>query len=216
MKVLGLTGSIGMGKSTVAAMATRLGIAVFDADAAVHRALKSGGRAVKAVGALFPQALVNGSIHRPAVAQAVFGHPEKLRQLEAILHPLVRAERRRFLAGQRRRRASLVILDIPLLFEKDGWQDCDRIMVVTAPLFLQATRVLRRPNMDMARLAAIRQAQMAEPRKRVLADYLIPSGRGKLPALRGLRRAVTLTKTTQGKARCAKSYWIRKPPASTR
>ena len=114
-------------------------------------------------------------------------------------------------AQQRRRRARLVILDVPLLFERDGWRICDRVMVVTASLFLQAARVLRRPGMDLAKLQKIRRAQMAEPCKRLLADYLIPTGMGKAPALRALRQAVTLTLNSQGKARCAKSYWIRKP-----
>lgn len=213
MKILGLTGSIGMGKSTVSAMARRLRIAVFDADAAVHRALAQGGRAVAKVAALFPEALDRGAINRAEVGRSVFGQPEKLRQLEAILHPIVRQDRQTFLAQQRRHRAKLVILDVPLLFERDGWSVCHRVMVVTAPLFLQAVRVLRRPAMDGQKLQKIRRAQMAEPRKRILADYVIPTGRGKAPALRALRQAVTLTLTSQGKARCAKSYWIRKPRA---
>ena len=213
MKVLGLTGSIAMGKSTVAAMARRLGLAVFDADASVHRALAAGGRAVKAVALLCPEALQDGAIQRTVLGRAVFGQPERLRQLEAILHPIVRRDRQDFLAQQRRRRAPLVLLDIPLLFERDGWRVCDRVMVVTAPLFLQAARVLRRPGMTSARLQDIRQVQMSEPRKRILADYLIRTGTGKAPALRALRRAVTLAKTSQGQARCAKSYWIRKQPA---
>ena len=216
MKILGLTGSIGMGKSTVSAMAGRLGIPVFDADAAVHRALAKGGCGVDPVATLIPAALTGGAIDRAVVGRAVFGNPAKLRQLEAILHPIVRFERRRFIALQRRRRRKLAILDVPLLFERDGWAACDRVMVVTAPLFLQAVRVMRRPGMNLSRLAAIRQAQMSESRKRVLADFIIPSGRGRGPALRALRRAVTLTKQAQGKARCAKSYWIRKPQAWTR
>ena len=216
MKVLGLTGSIGMGKSTVAAMARRLGIPVFDADAAVHRALAAGGRAVAPVAALFPQALQDGAINRALVGRAVFGYPDKLRQLEAVLHPIVRADRHRFMAVQRRRRARLIVLDVPLLFERDGWQGCDRIMVVAAPLFLQQARVLRRPGMTGARLDSIRQVQMAEPAKRRLADFMIPSGRGRGPALRALRRAITLTLHSQGTSRCAKSSWIRKPLVSTR
>ena len=213
MKVLGLTGSIGMGKSTVASMARRLGIPIFDADAAVHRALSKGGRGVAPVAALFPDALQDGQINRAVVGKFVFGQPEKLRQLEAILHPIVRKDRQNFIALQRRRQRPVVVLDIPLLFERDGWRVCDRVMVVTAPLFLQAARVLQRPNMNMARLLSIRKMQMAEAKKRVLTDFIIPTGMGKGPALRALRRAVTLTKVSQGKARCAKSYWIRKPQA---
>ena len=213
MKILGLTGSIGMGKSTVARMAKRQGIPIFDADRAVHRALARGGKGVAAVTALFPETFDNGAINRAALGRAVFGDVDKLHRLESILHPIVRQDRNRFLADQRRRRQHLVILDVPLLLERDGWKICDRVMVVAAPLFIQAARVLRRPGMDINRLQSIRLAQMSEPRKKALADFLIPSGMGKGPALRALRRAVTLTLVSKGKARCAKSYWIRKQPA---
>ena len=214
MKILGLTGSIGMGKTTVANMAKRLGIAVFDADAIVHRALALGGEAVQSVAALFPETLRNNAIDRPSLGRAVFGQPGQLARLEAILHPVVRRARQRFLARHRRR--PVVILDIPLLFEKDGWRVCHRVMVVTAAPFLQAQRVLRRPGMNTERLNAIRKVQMSEARKRILADYRIPTGSGPAVALRALKRAITLCQTSQGKPRCAKSYWIRKPQALIR
>ena len=213
MKILGLTGSIGMGKTTVAKMAKRLGVAVFDADLTVHQALGPGGEAVRPVADLFPQTLHNNAIDRPALGRAVFGQPGELARLEAILHPLVRQKRQHFLARQRRCRAPVAILDIPLLFEKDGWRVCDRVMVVTAAPFLQALRVLRRPGMTQDRLNAIRRVQMSEARKRILADYIIPTGRGPAPALRALKRAISLSQTSQGQPRCAKSYWIRKPQA---
>lgn len=213
MKILGLTGSIGMGKSTVAQMAKRLGIPVFDADAAVHRALAQGGKGVGPVSKLFPEATENKAINRAVLGRMVFGHPENLRRLEAVLHPIVRQDRNHFLANQRRRRMPLVILDVPLLLERDGWKACDRVMVVTAPAFVQAARVLRRPGMDERRLNSIRLAQMSEPKKRKAADFLIPSGMGKGPALRALRRAVTLTLDSKGKALCGKLYWIRKQQA---
>ncbi len=213
MKILGLTGSIGMGKSTVATMARRLGIPVFDADASVHRALAKGGKGVKAVARLFPDSFQDEAINRAILGKAVFGNPPKLKALESILHPIVRQDRARFLSTQRRQAKPVVILDVPLLLERDGWTVCDRVMVVAAPRFVQAARVLRRPGMDTKRLAAIRAAQMSEPKKRALADFRIPSGQGKGQALRALRRAVTLTQNSLGKARCAKSYWIRKQPA---
>jgi len=210
MKILGLTGSIGMGKSTVAGMARRLRIPVFDADASVHQALANGGKAVTAVAARFPEAVQDGFINRALLGRLVFGNTPNLRILESILHPIVRQDRSQFLAEHRRRRVSLVILDVPLLLERDGWTVCDRVMVVSAPVFVQAARVLGRPGMDLERLTAIRSAQMSEPKKRAVADFIIPSGLGKGPALRALHHAVTLTRNSLGKARCAKSYWIRK------
>jgi dephospho-CoA kinase len=146
------------------------------------------------------------------LGRLVFGQPEQLHKLEAILHPMVQQDRDRFLARHRRSGQNLVILDVPLLFEKDGWKICDRSMVVTAPAFLQAARVLRRPGMDMVRLTAIRHAQMGERKKTRLADFVIPTGLGKGQALRRLVRSVTLTKLSIGKARCAKLSWIRKRP----
>jgi dephospho-CoA kinase len=213
MKILGLTGSIGMGKSTLAQMARRRGIPVFDADAVVHKLLGPQGRAVDPVLARFPEVGCGEGIDRVKLGRAVFGNAKKLERLESILHPLVNQERQRFLGQCRRRRQKLVLLDIPLLFEKTGWKICDRIMVVGAPPFIQAARVLGRPGMGWDRLKAIRNVQMADSKKRLLADFFIPTGLGKGFTLRAFRRAVTLTQSSQGKPQCAKSYWIRKQPA---
>jgi dephospho-CoA kinase len=192
MKILGLTGSIGMGKSTAAAMLRRLGVPVHDADATVHRLLGRGGAAVAAIGAAFPGVVEDGAVNRQELGRRVFGQPAELRRLEAILHPLVRRAETEFLKRQRRRHARLVVLDIPLLFETGGQKRCDKVAVVSCPAFLQAQRVLRRPGMSAARLAAIRAQQMPDHQKRRRADFVLPTGAGRAPVLRGLRRIVTL------------------------
>lgn len=195
MKILGLTGSIGMGKSTAAAMLRRLGVPVHDADAVVHGLLGPNGAAVPAIAAAFPGVVDHNAVNRAALGQLVFGHPAQLRKLEAILHPLVRRAEAEFLKRQRRYGTKLVVLDIPLLFETKAHRRCDLVAVVTAPPFVQAARVLRRPGMSPARLAAIRAQQMADADKRRRADLVLPTGTGKLPVLRRLKRAVTLLRS---------------------
>lgn len=192
MKILGLTGSIGMGKSTAAAMLRRLGVPVHDADAAVHRLLGTGGAAVAAIAAAFPGVVENNAVNRAELGRRVFGQPAELRRLEAILHPLVRRAETEFLKRQRRRHTRLVVLDIPLLFETNGQRRCDAVVVVTAPAFLQEQRVMRRPGMTRAKLAAIRAQQMPDFAKRRRADFVLPTGAGKLPVLRRLKRIVTM------------------------
>ncbi len=194
MKILGLTGSIGMGKSTAAAMLRRLGVPVHDADATVHALFAKGGAAVAAVDAAFPGAVRDGAVDRGDLGRRVFGDAVALRRLEAIVHPLVRAAERRFLERQRRRRAALVVLDVPLLFETGGAQRCDRVAVVSCPAFLQAQRVLARPGMTAERLAQIRAKQMPDRDKRRRADFVIPTGRGRPPALRCLKAVVRAMK----------------------
>ncbi|MGE5475287.1 MAG: dephospho-CoA kinase [Bacteroidales bacterium] len=196
MKILGLTGSIGMGKSTAAAMLRRLGVPVHDADATVHRLLARGGAAVPAIAAAFPGVVENGAVNRQELGRRVFGQPAELRRLEAILHPLVRRAETEFLKCQRRRGTRLVVLDIPLLFETNGQRRCDAVAVVTAPAFLQEQRVLRRPGMSTAKLAAIRAQQIADVEKRRRADFVLPTGSGKLPVLRRLKRIVTVLRDT--------------------
>jgi dephospho-CoA kinase len=188
MVVLGLTGSIGMGKSTAAAMLRRLGLAVHDADAAVHR-LRNGA-AVAKVAAAFPGTAGPGGIDRAALGRRVFGDAAALRRLESILHPMVRAETARFLRRMAARRARLVVLDIPLLFESGGEGRCDAIAVVSAPAFLQRARVLGRPGMSEARLAAILAQQMPDGEKRRRADFVVPTGLGRRLTLRRLAEIV--------------------------
>lgn len=191
MVVLGLTGSIGMGKSTAAAMLRRMGIPVHDADAAVHRLLAKGGAAVPAIAAAFPGVVGNGAVDRAALGAAVFKDPAALRRLEAIVHPLVRRAEREFLRRARRQGRRLVVLDIPLLFETGGERRCDAVAVVSAPAFLQAQRVLKRPGMTSERLSAVRASQMADAEKRRRADAVIPTGLGRRPTLRALTRLVS-------------------------
>jgi dephospho-CoA kinase len=190
VKILGLTGSIGMGKSTAARMFRRLGIPLHDADAAVHRLLGKGGAAVAAVGLSFPGVVKDGAVDRRALGAQVFGDTAGLKLLESILHPLVQAEKRRFLRACRARRAKLVVLDIPLLYETGGEKTCDAVLVVTAPQFLQDQRVLSRPNMDRDRLTQIRRQQMPDAEKRRRADFVVQTGLGQRPTLIALKQAI--------------------------
>jgi dephospho-CoA kinase len=176
MKVWGLTGGIGMGKSTAAAVIRRRNVPVFDADAMVHALQARGGRAVAPIGRAFPGSTHKGAVDREALRRAVLGHPAALRRLERIVHPLVRAEERRFLAAARRRRRPLVVLDIPLLFETGGERRCDAVLVVSAPAPVQRARVLARPGMTPERLAAILARQTPDPLRRVRADHLVRTG----------------------------------------
>ncbi len=188
MIVVGLTGSIGMGKSTAAAMIRRLGIPVFDADLAVHRLMAKGGRAVAPIAARFPDVEIGGAIDRKALGRAVFGQKAELKALEAILHPIVREAEQRFIRSTALTRQGLVVLDIPLLFESRRDLDCDVTIVVTAPAFLQRQRVLRRPGMTDERLRQILALQMPDAEKRRRADFVIQTGLGQAPALYQLKR----------------------------
>ena len=190
MKVLGLTGSLGMGKTTAARVLRRLGIPVHDADGEVHRLLGPGGAAVEAVEAAFPGVKRGRAIDRAALGRLVFADPEALRRLEKILHPLVGKAERKFLAQARRERRPLVVLDIPLLFETGSERRCDGVLVVSAPRAVQLARVMARPGMTKARLAAVEARQMPDAQKRRRADVVIPTGLGKRHSLRALRRAV--------------------------
>jgi dephospho-CoA kinase len=191
MIVLGLTGSLGMGKSTAAALFRRLGVPVHDSDAAVHRLLAPRGAAVAAVAAGFPGVLRrDGGVDRTALGARVFGDQAALKRLERILHPLVRRSQKRFLAAARAQRRPLVVLDVPLLFETGGERRCDRMVVVTAPAFLQRRRVMARPGMTEARFRAVLAQQMPDAEKRRRADYVVPSGLGRAVTFRRLKRIV--------------------------
>jgi len=191
--VLGLTGSIGMGKSTAAAMLQRLGVPLFDADVIVHRLLAPTGAAVSAVSAAFPGvAAEDGGIDRALLGQRVFTDPAALRRLEAILHPMVATEERRFLARSRARRVPLAVLDIPLLFETGAERRCDYVLVVSAPALVQRQRVMRRPGMTEIRLNAILRKQMPDYRKRQCSDFVVSTGLGRNVTLRRLKSIVRL------------------------
>ncbi|HTZ79715.1 MAG TPA: dephospho-CoA kinase [Stellaceae bacterium] len=190
MIVLGLTGSLGMGKSTAAAMLRRLGVPVHDADAEVHRLLGPGGGAVKAVAKAFPATLAGDRIDRKALGHLVFDHPRALKRLEAILHPMVQAAERRFLARSRRRGVPVAVLDIPLLFETKGERRCDGVIVVSAPPAVQRQRVLRRPGMTAERFASVLARQMPDGEKRRRADWVVPTGLGKAVTLNHLKKVL--------------------------
>ena len=177
--VIGLTGSIGMGKSTAAAMLNRRGLPIFDADATVHQLMGVGGSAVAAVEEAFPGVVKNGAVDRPELGKRVFGDSAKLKQLERILHPRVGQAERAFLAGVARRRLPMAVRDVPLLFETGGQKRCDATIVVSAPAHIQASRVLARPGMTMERLELIRSKQMPDAQKRQRADFVVPTGLGK-------------------------------------
>jgi dephospho-CoA kinase len=178
MKIIGLTGSVGMGKSTAAAMLRRMGLPVHDADRAVHCLMTRGGAAVAPVEAAFPGVVKHGAVDRKALGTRVFGDAGEMRRLETILHPMVRRAEHRFLALCRGRRRRIAVLDIPLLYETGGEKRCDLVIVLTAPQFLQDQRVLKRPGMSRRRLAEIKAKQMPDAEKRKRADIVIDTGLG--------------------------------------
>ncbi|OQW64402.1 MAG: dephospho-CoA kinase [Proteobacteria bacterium HN_bin10] len=176
MIVLGLTGSIGMGKSTVAAMFAEEGAPVFDSDATVHALYAKGGRAVAPVEAAFPGVAVDGAIDRAALSARVVGNAEAIGRLEAIVHPLVREAQLAFLQTQRDAGAEIVVLDIPLLLEGGGSTLVDAVVVVSAPAEIQRERVLARPDMTAQKFEAILARQMPDAEKRARADFVIETG----------------------------------------
>jgi dephospho-CoA kinase len=190
MIVLGLTGGIGMGKSTAAAAFRRAHIPVFDADAAVHRLQARGGRAVRAIEAAFPGTVRDGAVDRMALRQAVLGKPAALARLEGILHPMVQQEERAFVARGRRRGNRAVVLDIPLLFETGGDARVDRVVVVSAPRSVQMQRVRARRRMNAADIAAVIARQMPDSEKRRRADLLVSTGLSRHYSLRTLSRLI--------------------------
>lgn len=176
MILVALTGSIGMGKSTVLEMFSRSGAAVWNADAAVHRLYVRGGAAVPLVAKEFPEAIVNAAVDRDKLSRLVFRAPEKLKRLEAIVHPLVANDREDFLARAKSEGAWIAVLDIPLLFEKGYQTGFDAVVVVSAPAETQRNRVLARPGMTKEKFEAILAAQVPDTEKRRRADYVILTG----------------------------------------
>lgn len=180
--VLGLTGSIGMGKSTTAQLFEKRGVPLHDADATVHRLHR--GRAAAPIEAAFPGTVIDGAVDRAKLGAAVLGKPEALRRLEAIIHPLVREEEEAFLARCRREGAELAIIDVPLLLETSGEARCDAVLVVTAPAEVQRQRVLARPGMTAEKLDAILSRQMPDAEKRRRAHFLVDTSHGLVAAER--------------------------------
>ncbi len=183
--LLGLTGSIGMGKSTTSAMFRAAGVPVHDADQAVHDLYA--GAAAPQIEAAFPGTTANGGVDRARLSTAVLGRPEALAKLEAIVHPLVRAEEQAFLARARKSGATVAVLDVPLLLETGGEGRCDAVVVVTAPVEVQRKRVLGRPGMSEEKLAAILARQMPDAEKRRRAHFLVDTSRGLVAAERQVR-----------------------------
>ena len=190
MQVIGLTGGIGMGKSTIAAAFGRARLPVFDADAAVHRLQAPGGRALPAIAAAFPGTVRAGVLDRAALRAAVLADPAALRRLEGILHPMVRAEERAFVARARRAGARAVVLDVPLLLETGGDARVDQVVVVSAPAAVQAHRVALRRRMSRAEAQAVIARQMPDAEKRRRADVVIRTGLSRHHALRRLHRLI--------------------------
>lgn len=184
--ILGLTGSIGMGKSTVAAMFRRVGVPVFDADAAVHRLQGPGGALVPSIEARFPGTTGPGGVDRARLSPVVLGDPAELKALEAIVHPAVRAERARFLRRWRAR--PLVVLDIPLLLEGGGDPAVDHVVVVSAPHFVQRRRVLARRGMTEGKFRQILARQLPDRVKRARADRIIETARSRATTFLAVRR----------------------------
>lgn len=200
MVIVGLTGSIAMGKSTATNALRRLGVPVHDADAAVHRLQARDGKAVSAIERAFPGTTGPDGVDRAKLRDIVFDDPEALSVLEEILHPLVRQEERRYLQACARRRESVVVLDVPLLYETGGETRCDLVAVVSAPEFVQRQRVLGRSAMTEATLNAILKRQTPDAEKRRRADIVIPTGLSYAHALQSVRQLVKLARAHRGGA----------------
>jgi dephospho-CoA kinase len=195
MIVIGLTGSIGMGKSTVAQMFAEEGAPAFNSDDAVHALYAQGGAAVGPVEAAFPGVMKEGAIDRAVLSARVVDHPEAIKQLEAIVHPLVRQAQAEFLEAHRG--AAAVVLDIPLLFESGGAARVDKIAVVSAPANVQRARVTARPGMTEEKFAYLLSRQMPDAEKRARADFVIDTS-GEFDATRAQVRAVLDALSEQG------------------
>lgn len=191
MIVLGLTGSIAMGKSETAKIFRSLGIEVFDSDAEVHRQYQKGGAAVKAVAGLFPEAIVDGAVDRKRLSKRVLGDPAALKRLEAAIHPIVRKSQDAFLERCRASGQAIAVLDIPLLFETGRETEVDAVVVVSAPSDVQRDRVLERPGMTGEKLDRILARQMPDSEKRARADYVVDTSRGVDSATGQVRAIVT-------------------------
>jgi dephospho-CoA kinase len=198
MFVLGLTGSVGMGKSTAAGFFAQEGVPVHDADAAVHRLYA--GEAVPLIEAAFPGTTAGGAVDRNRLAERVLADPAALKRLEAIVHPLVQASERRFLAEAEARGEPVVVLDIPLLFETGAQARVDAVVVVSAPAQVQRARVLERPGMTAEKLDAILAQQMPDAEKRRRADFVVDTSRS-FEEARAQMRAVLAAVATMPRRR---------------
>ncbi|MEP2828515.1 dephospho-CoA kinase [Parvibaculum sp.] len=199
MLLVGLTGSIGMGKSETAKMFREEGVPVYDADAAVHKLYEKGGKAVEPIRAAFPSAIVDDAVDRKALSRCVIGMPDEMKKLEAIVHPLVGEAQMEFLRENMEAGHAMAVLDIPLLYETGGETRVDVVVVVSAPYDLQKTRVLARPDMDEAKFAAIHAKQVPDEEKRKRADFVVESDKGLDHARAQVAAIVDALKTREGK-----------------
>ncbi|HYM29961.1 MAG TPA: dephospho-CoA kinase [Candidatus Cybelea sp.] len=203
MIVLGLTGSIGMGKSETARMFRRLSVPVYDADAAVHVLYAKGGAAVPLIAEVFPDAVQDGAVDRHRLSRHVVGNETAIRRLERLVHPLVNRSRMRFIKSARAAREPLVVLDIPLLYETRGQRRVDAVVVVSAPHAVQRRRVLSRAGMTEEKFIGILQRQVPDAVKRRHADFVVRTGLGKRFALQQVRRIAKASKRMRRKSRFA-------------
>ena len=195
MIVVGLTGSIGMGKSEVARMFRSVGVPVYDADAAVHELYAKGGAAVGPVGEAFPEAVVDGAVDRDRLSKLVVGDDAAIKRLEAIVHPLVGQHRDRFMAEVREKEEPIVVVDVPLLFETGGEGRVDYVVVVSAPYDVQRQRVLARPGMTAEKFDGIVARQTPDAEKRARADFVIDTNTSLEETLERVRELVALLKS---------------------
>lgn len=199
MLIIGLTGSIGMGKSTTSDLFRAAGVPVHDADGTVH-ALYAG-RAVPVIEARFPGTTANGAVDREKLGQAVLGRPDEIKALEALIHPLVQAEEQAFLVRSRAAGRRCVVLDVPLLLEVGGAARCDLVLVVSAPAAVQKARVMARPGMTDAKFAGIMARQMPDSDKRRRAHAVIDTARGVEAAQRDVAALLTALAAHPGTGR---------------
>lgn len=199
MLLIGLTGSIGMGKSETSKMFASQGVPVYDADAAVHALYAAGGAAVAPIGEAFPGVIRDGAIDREELGSRVLGAPEELKRLEKIIHPLVGISQLEFLQNAEKSGAPMVVLDIPLLFETGGETRVDVSVVVTAPADMQRQRVLARPGMSARKFEAILAKQVPDAQKREKADFVVDSSRGLEPAMEDVKGIIEALKDRKGK-----------------
>ncbi|MGC6512224.1 MAG: dephospho-CoA kinase [Parvibaculales bacterium] len=199
MLLVGLTGSIGMGKSTTAELFAKEGVAYYDADAAVHRLYEKDAPGAVAIARAFPGAMKDGAVDRPALAKIVLSDPEALAQLEGLIHPLLVSERKAFLEENAQAGAFAVVLDIPLLFEKGNREDFDYVVTVSAPADIQRQRVLARPGMSEDKFEAILAQQMPDVEKRALSDFVVDTSQSVADAHRQIKEIIAKIKPRKQK-----------------
>ena len=195
---VGLTGSIGMGKSETAKMFARLGVPVYDADAAVHRLYQVGGAAVEPIGSAFPGTVKEGAVDRAELSRQVTGDHSATQRLQAIVYPLMADERRKFLENAEKNGADIVVFDIPLLFETKGEGNMDAVVVVSAPSHIQRERVLARPGMTEEKFDYLHSRQMPDEEKRAKAHFVVVTDKGLEHAFDQVKMILTILRERRG------------------